>query len=298
MGVLVTQLFVMFFLMFIGFGLFRAKKLTAQGSKELGNVLVYVIMPCVVFNAYMTEFSVKRLWGLLAAFGLSIAALGISMAISALIFHRHPIENFGTAFSNAGFMGLPLIQAVLGSEAVFYASAFVALLNFLQWTYGVFIITGERRQINAKKILLNPIIISLFLGIIVFLMRIEIPEVLSKTVSLISGMNAPVAMISIGTYLAQISLKNIVADKTVWLSCLFRLFIIPGICAAILWILPGGYAEIKLAVLITSAAPVGSNVAIFAQLYHKNYTQAVKSVCLSSVLSLISIPLIISMVKF
>lgn len=203
-----TQLFVMCFLMFIGFWLFRAKKLTAQGSKELGNVLVYVIMPCVVFNAYLTDFSEERLWGLLAAFGFSIAALGISMAISALIFHKHPVENFGTAFSNAGFMGLPLIQAVLGSEAVFYASAFVALLNFLQWTYGVFIITGERRQISAKKILLNPIIISLFLGIIVFLMRIEIPEVLSKTVSLISGMNAPVAMISIGTYLAQISLDR------------------------------------------------------------------------------------------
>lgn len=298
MGVLVTQVIVMFLLMLVGIWLFRSKKLSVQGSKDLGNVLVHIIMPCVVLNAYMTEFSMERLRGLGIAFGLSILALGLSMAISALLFHKHPLENFGTAFSNAGFMGIPIVSAVFGSEAVFYVSAFVALLNFLQWTYGVFVITGDRRQISPKKILLNPILVSLILGLVAFMLPVKIPEIFTKTVSLIAGMNAPVAMISLGTYLAQTSIRQMVTDKTAWLSTFVRLLVIPAATALLLFFVPEQYQEMKMAVLIVAATPVGSNVAIFAQIHNKNYTQAVKSVCLSSILSVGTIPLVIAAAGF
>ena len=102
MSVLIQQVIIMFLLMLIGVLLFRFKKLTVQGSKELGHVLVYVIMPGVVINAYMTEFSMERLRGLLLSFLFSALALILAMVISAVIFKKHPIENFGTAFSNAG----------------------------------------------------------------------------------------------------------------------------------------------------------------------------------------------------
>lgn len=298
MGVLVTQVIVMFLLMLVGVWLFRSKKLSVQGSKDLGNVLVHIIMPCVVLNAYMTEFSMERLRGLGIAFGLSILALGLSMVISALLFHKHPLENFGTAFSNAGFMGIPIVSAVFGSEAVFYVSAFVALLNFLQWTYGVFVITGDRRQISPKKILLNPILVSLILGLVAFMLPVKIPEIFTKTVSLIAGMNAPVAMISLGTYLAQTSIRQMVTDKTAWLSTFVRLLVIPAATALLLFLVPEQYQEMKMAVLIVAATPVGSNVAIFAQIHNKNYTQAVKSVCLSSILSVGTIPLVIAAAGF
>lgn len=293
MSVLVQQVVIMFLLMLIGFILFRTKKLGVQGSKELGNVLVYVIMPGVVINAYMTEFSMERLKGLVLAFGFSILALGLAMAISALLFKKHPIENFGTAFSNAGFMGIPIVQAVLGSEAVFYVSAFVALLNLLQWTYGVFVITKDKRQISAKKIVTNPILISMVIGIILFLIPVEIPYVVSGTVSLVAGMNAPIAMISLGTYLAQTTPRQMVCDKTAWISAFVRLFFIPLVTLLVLTPLPENYQVLKMAILIVAATPVGSNVAIFAQIHNKDYTQAVKSVCLSTLCSLVSIPLIL-----
>ena len=85
MNVLVTQVCIMFLLMMIGVLLFRTKKISVQGSKDIGNILVYVIMPCVVVNAYMTEFSMERLRGLAIAFGLSAAALALAMALSALL---------------------------------------------------------------------------------------------------------------------------------------------------------------------------------------------------------------------
>lgn len=293
MTILIKQVIIMFLLILIGVILFRTKKLSVQGSKELGNVLVYVIMPGVVINAYMTEFSMERLKGLVIAFGLAALTLILAMVISAVLFKKHPIENFGTAFSNAGFMGIPIVQAVLGTEAVFYVSAFVALLNLLQWTYGVFVITGDRKLISAKKIFTNPILISMVVGLVLFVLPIEVPVVFTGTVSLIAGMNAPVAMISIGTYLAQTSLKEMAIDKTAWLSTFVRLIVIPAATLGVLSLVPAQYEMMKMAMLIVAATPVGSNVAIFAQIHNKNYTQAVKSVCLSTVCSLVTIPLII-----
>ena len=296
-AILLRQIVIMFLFMMIGAWLYRTDKLTKAGSKDLGNVLIYVIMPCVVLNAYMTEFSRERLTGLLWAFGLSVAALLLAMLVSHVIFKKHPIENFGTAFSNAGFMGIPLVSAVLGTEAVFYTSAFVALLNILQWTYGVFVITRDRKQISVNKILTNPVLISLAAGIVLFLLPIELPGVLTGTVSSIAAMNAPVAMISLGTYLAQTRLKDLFTDKTAYLSTLVRLLVIPLLTLALLWLVPAEYMNLKLAVLIVAITPVGSNVAIFAQIHNQNYTQAVKSVCLSTLCSIVTMPLLVALAR-
>ncbi len=296
-AILLRQIVIMFLFMMIGVWLFRTDRLTRAGSKDLGNVLIYVIMPCVVLNAYMTEFSRERLTGLLWAFGLSVAALLLAMLVSHVIFKKHPIENFGTAFSNAGFMGIPLVSAVLGTEAVFYTSAFVALLNILQWTYGVFVITRDRRQISVKKIVTNPVLISLAAGIVLFLLPIELPGVLTGTVSSIAAMNAPVAMISLGTYLAQTRLKELFTDKTAYLSTFVRLLVIPLLTLALLWLVPAEYMNLKLAVLIVAITPVGSNVAIFAQIHNQNYTQAVKSVCLSTLCSIVTMPLLVALAR-
>lgn len=296
-AILLRQIVIMFLFMMIGVWLFRTEKLTRAGSKDLGNVLIYVIMPCVVLNAYMTEFSRERLTGLLWAFGLSVATLLLAMLVSHVLFRRHPIENFGTAFSNAGFMGIPLVSAVLGTEAVFYTSAFVALLNILQWTYGVFVITKDKGQISARKILTNPVLLSLVAGIILFLLPVEMPSVVTGTVGSIAGMNAPVAMISLGTYLAQTRLKELFTDRTAYLSTLVRLIVIPLLTLALLCLVPAEYMTLKLAVLIVAITPVGSNVAIFAQIHNQNYTQAVKSVCLSTLCSIVTMPLIVALAR-
>lgn len=296
-AILLRQIIIMFLFMMIGLWLFRTGKLTKAGSKDLGNVLIYVIMPCVVLNAYMTEFSRERLVGLLWAFGLSVATLLLAMVISQVIFRRHPIENFGTAFSNAGFMGIPLVSAVLGTEAVFYTSAFVALLNILQWTYGVFVITRDRKQISVKKILTNPVLLSLVAGILLFLLPVRLPGVVTSTVGSIAGMNAPVAMISLGAYLAQTRLKELFTDKTAYASTLVRLLVIPLLTLALLWLAPKEYMDLKLAVLIVAITPVGSNVAIFAQIHNQNYTQAVKSVCLSTLCSIVTMPLLVALAR-
>lgn len=298
-SILLRQLITMFFYMAIGYVLFKGKLITKTGSKELGSLLLWVILPCVIINAFSVERTPEKMTGLAWSFAFSLLALALAMLISQLFFgKKHRIENFGAAFSNAGFMGIPLIKAVLGADAVFYVSSFVALLNILQWTYGVWIMTGNKDSIRLKKLVTNPVIISFVIAVLLFVTQIKLPPVLASGIANISGMNGPVAMIILGVYLAQVDIKDMVTDKQAYYCSAVRLIVIPLATIALLLLIPEQYAAIRLSVLIAAAAPVGSNVALYAQQNGMSYTDAVKSVCLSTVFCLVTMPLIIGVAEY
>ena len=293
--IILKQIILMFIYMMIGFLLYKKKFVTEQGSKELGKILLYVILPVVIVKAYLVTFSVELLKGLVLSFMASLLALLLSMILSRVVFgSRYPIEQFSSAFSNAGFIGIPLVEMTFNdSMAVFYVSSFVALLNILQWTYGIVVMTGKKDSIALKKITTNPIIISFLLGILLFFLPVELPEVLDSAVAAITSMNAPVAMIILGTYLAQMKLRDLFTDRAVYLCALMRLIVIPLATAAVLALIPGN-EMLKISVLIVAATPVGSNVAIFAQMEGLDHTQAVKDICLSTVLCIVTIPVVVT----
>lgn len=293
--IILKQIILMFIYMMIGFLLYKKKFVTEQGSKELGKILLYVILPVVIVKAYLVTFSVELLKGLVLSFMASLLALLLSMILSRVVFgSRYPIEQFSSAFSNAGFIGIPLVEMMFNdSMAVFYVSSFVALLNILQWTYGIVVMTGKKDSIALKKITTNPIIISFLLGILLFFLPVELPEVLDSAVAAIASMNAPVAMIILGIYLAQMRLRDFFTDRAVYLCALMRLIVIPLATAAVLALIPGN-EMLKMSVLIVAATPVGSNVAIFAQMEGLDHTQAVKDICLSTVLCIVTIPVVVT----
>ncbi len=293
--IILKQIILMFIYMMIGFLLYKKKFVTEQGSKELGKILLYVILPVVIVKAYLVTFSVELLKGLVLSFMASLLALLLSMFLSRVVFgSRYPIEQFSSAFSNAGFIGIPLVEMTFNdSMAVFYVSSFVALLNILQWTYGIVVMTGKKDSIALKKITTNPIIISFLLGILLFFLPVELPEVLDSAVAAIASMNAPVAMIILGIYLAQMRLRDFFTDRAVYLCALMRLIVIPLATAAVLALIPGN-EMLKMSVLIVAATPVGSNVAIFAQMEGLDHTQAVKDICLSTVLCIVTIPVVVT----
>ena len=289
------QTAVMFLLMAIGWALFRGGKITKEGSRDLANMLLYIILPCAIINAFCTPYTREKSLQLLYAFGLGLAALLLSILVSRLLFPKRPIDHFGAAFSNAGFMGLPMIQAVLGSEAVIYSAPFIALLNLFQWTYGVSVLTGRKDGLTAKKILTNPILLSLILGLVCFKANITLPAVLSTTVSSMAAMNSPVAMVVLGIYLAQTNWRTLFTDWHLYQNAAVRLLLIPGLTAVLFCLLPPTMQEARMALLIVACAPVGANVAVYAQLNHLDYAYASKSVCLSTLFSIITIPLMIAL---
>ena len=295
---LFRQIAIMFILMFIGAGLFKTGKISKEGTKSLGNILIYIIIPAVVIKAFLREFTLERLIGFLIAFAASLAALVLSILVSAIIFKKHPIDNFCAAFSNAGFIGIPIVSVVFGDEAVFYVSSFVALLNILQWTYGVFAITKDRKQISVKKVVANPVVLGLVVGLILFLIPAEMPTVITSTVKYLADLNAPVAMFSVGAYLAQLKVREVFNDGAAWLSTAVRLILIPLLTLGLLFAVPKDQSLIRMAVLLVAATPVGANAAIFAQVFDQDYKQAVKSICLSTICCIVTIPLIISLAQW
>ncbi len=296
---LLQQNIIMFIYLVIGYLLFKTKLVTSQGSSEIARLLLYLVMPMAILNSYITEFSKERAVELIISFLAAVVTLFISIIVTRFFFKKEEIiERFGVSFSNAGFIGIPLVQMTLGNEAVFYVSSFVALLNILQWTYGVYLLSNDKSCISLKRLSKNPIIISFLIGLLLFFLPISIPKIIVSPVNALAAMNGPLAMIVLGTYLAQGSIKSIVTEKLAYKAALIRLVIIPIITIFTLYFIPEKYETLKFAVLIAASAPIGSNVAIFAQQYNQDYTVAVREVCLSTILCIITMPLIIGIAGY
>ncbi len=296
---LLRQNLVMLVYMMIGYFLYKKKLVSAGGSADIGRILLYIVMPAAILKSYLADFSRERLEGLFVSFLAALLSLLLSIAAARIAFSKEQgIERFGAAFSNAGFIGIPLVQMTLGEEVVFYVSSYVALLNILQWTYGLVTITGDRSLISVKRLRTNPILLSFLAGIALFLLPVSLPETAENVVGTIAAMNGPLAMIVLGVYLGQVPLRSLFSGRVVYRCALVRLIVIPVLTMALLFVFPEKYHMLKLTILIAASAPVGSNVSIFAQLYGQDYMQSVKEVTLSTLLCIITLPLILGIADY
>ena len=294
--IVLRQSIIMFVYMAIGGLLFKKGLITKEGSKSLANLLLYAVLPCVVVKSFCVARTPERMSGLLVSFLAALGILLLAMAVSHLLFQKNPIDDFGAAFSNAGFMGFPLVAAVQGSEAIFYAAGFVALLNALQWTYGQSLISGDPSYCSPKAILKNPLVLSLLLGILIFCFEFPVPAIASDLLAALAALNAPLAMVILGVYLAQTDARTLFNDPHLYVVAAARLVLIPLLTARMLKLLPAQYAAITTTLVIVAAAPIGSNVAVYAQKLGKDYAYAVRGVCLSTLLSAITMPLLMLLV--
>lgn len=295
--ILIRQLIVMLLYLAVGWCLQRARLITKANVSALTNFLLYVILPCVILNSFVQEASAQKTQALIQSLFIGVLSLVIAMALSALCFHKQPVANFGSAFSNAGFIGIPLITAVLGSGAVFYIAGMVALLNVFQWTYGQANLQGSWDYCRPKEIAKNPLVISFVLGLLIYFLPITLPEQVQTAVYSISACNAPVAMVILGVLLGDVSFKQLLSTKSAWLVSGMRLLVIPAVTIALFLVLSWISEEIRMAILIAAAAPVGTNLAVYVQKQGHNNEDAVSMVCLSTLLSAVTMPIIIILAK-
>ena len=297
--VLFNQVIIMFILMAVGYVAYRKKWITDQGTKDIGKLLLNIAIPIVVISNFYIEKTAEKTMDLLSSLLFSALSLAVAILASALLFHKQDrIGEFASAFSNAGFIGIPLVQATFGSGAVFYISMMIVLVNFLQWTYGVYTITDDRSVMDVKKVMKNPLVLAVAIGLLLYFSQLPLPAIVTTVFSTISGINTPLAMFSSGVYLAQSNLWEMIKKKQVYLVSLSRLVLVPLVTIFLFKMLPFGTEELKLSILCASACPVGSNVAVFAQQYDKDYKRGVEYVCVSTLLSIATLPLIIYIAAF
>lgn len=290
--ILLKQISIMFLLMGIGFILNYFNLISEKGSKELGALLLWVVSPCVIIRSYMVSFTTERLIDFGISFLLALLTLSVNMIIAHLFYRKkQPIDHFSAAFSNAGFIGIPLVQSIFGNEAVFYMVSYLTLLNLFMWTYGVVTITKDRSNASLMKVIKNPVFIAMLIGFFLFITPFQVPSVLESVIYYMADLNTPLAMLILGSFLMQINWKESLRDISLYPCVSMRLLIIPIINLIVLLLFKNVNSQIIRIILLASCAPVGVNASIFAQQYNKDHLRAIQLVCISTVLSIFTIPI-------
>ena len=294
-GILVRQILQMFVLAGLGFLLFKGGKITLEGSRGLGNILIYLALPAVIINGFRVERTPEHLLGMACSGAAAAVLLLLSILVSRGLFRKDAIASFAGAFSNPGFFGVPLMIAAIGQGSVFYVACFIAFLNVGQWTYGVSIMNGQpvRQGFEPKRLIRAPFVIAILIGLCLFLTQVKLPSVVEGCLTTVASLNTPLAMFTVGVYLAQIDVRDLIRRKSLYAVTGARLLLIPALSLLLLSLLPASMRDMKLALLLACSCPVGANVAVYAQLHGKDYGYAVETVILSTVLSLATIPCIV-----
>ncbi len=300
-----TQVLVMFLLMSVGFIAVKTKMLTSEGSAQMNKLLLNFVTPAVLLNSFNREFE----WELLRALGMGTLLFTLGMAIAlgcafALIrgkSERRRVERFAVVFSNCGFMGIPLIQAVLGDNAVVFASCGVMAFNIGAWTFGRLILAGgggSWRE-TARKAVLNPGVIGSLLGILLFCLPVTLPRPLASAVGHVANLNTPLAMIVIGGFVARADIKSALASPGVWKVAALRLLVVPALTVPFYLLLKAPH-DAATASYIMTCAPSAALVSMFSNLLGlregEQYGPAIVSV--TTLLSIVTIPLMMLLTPY
>ncbi|MFT8477120.1 MAG: AEC family transporter [Liquorilactobacillus sp.] len=298
---LFNQIILMFGLMLVGVLTNKLKFLHEQTANDLTNILLYIVSPCLIIKSFETPYSASRVHiFLMIALGTFILYL-VQIFLSSLIFkhvkdrNMRRISKFSSVYSNAGFIGIPLVSSLFGSSGVFYAVVPLIFFNLFNWTHGIsmFVTSKTEHSISQKfrKVLSNPNIIAIILGLNIFYFSIELPALLNQIIKYISSINTPVSMFVIGNSLANISLKKCKLTRPIIISLILRNIFYPLLTLIIMPLL--GISGLALStIILMMACPVGGIVVLFTLQIHDNVSPAITLMGISTLLSLITIPFI------
>ena len=286
---------VLFIYMAVGFGCRKAGIFNDVARDKLTDFVVFVTLPCMIFESFNMAFSLESLkqgaLALLIAVGMSCVAL----LLGKVLYNRFPYEEksilqYGTLVSNSGFAGLPVVSGAYGDEGLFLGSLFIIPTRILMWSAGISLFTRADAKQAVKKVLLNPGIIAVEVGLVRMLFQIPLPHFVDTAVDNLGGCTSPMAMALVGAILVDVPLKTVFDLKSCYLVAV-RQFLLPGICLAALRLLHVDPLTIGVSVVITGM-PIGSTTAILAQKYVADAKFASKCVFISTLTSLVTVPIL------
>ena len=298
------QVAILFVLIGVGAVMRRCRLVSTTGVESLVNLLVIVVTPCLIVDVFQRPFDPSMLRGLLIAF--VVASLGHLAVIAWAHFAvRHPNANvmkplrLAAVFSNAGFMGIPLEYALLGSDGVFYGVAYVVVFNLLFWSWGLVAYCGSLKEVRIRTLFLNPGSIGVAIGLPFFLFSWNLPSFVGTPVRMMADLNTPLAMIIIGFNLAQAKFGPVLRLPKAYLAGFLRLVFLPLLFLAIIYGIHcmGVRFDGKMAVAITTAAsaPVAALTSMFAVRFNRDVSLSVGLVSATTLLSILTMPPIVGL---
>ncbi len=306
-----------------GFVLKKTKILGDRADATLSALCLYGCQPMLMFMSFQkTAFSSSIAINMLIVAGLAILIHFIMIGLMFLCFRGKDENNkakmnclrFASVFSNCGYMGLPFLQTLFSfapeiqGEILIYGGIVIAVFNLLTWSLGVFMMTGDKKQMSFKRAFLNPTVIGLVLGLIVFF-AVQTPLVdiapdggtldlfitkICASFNFLANMVTPVAMIVIGIKLANINLKRLFLDVWAYVVCANKLIVMSLITMLVVAFLPIAVTA-KYALFFCLSMPCATGTVMFAVQFGGDSDSATVFVLLSTVLSVLTIPLMFLM---
>lgn len=297
---LLQQMIVLFILMILGYFMRKKDIISDEMCKSISWIVVNIANPAMILSGSVNSENgiagEELLMTMALAVGIFAGLIIISLIIPIVL--RVPGKLAGvyrvmTIFSNIGFMGFPVISALYGTEALLYASVFLIPFNLLIYTYGILALKsndGQKEKLDLKKVL-NIGVLCCILSIILSFVQIPMPSFVKTTISTLSNLTAPLSMMVIGASMATIDIRKLFMDTKLLLFAVLKLVVIP--VAGLFFLKTFIYSEMLLGVcMVMIATPVASMTAMLAQQYDGDYELASRSVALTTILSVVTMPLV------
>lgn len=291
------QLVKMFFIMLLAILCYKIKLVNQEGNKTVSNLLLLVVNPLVIITTYQTDYKPELVRGLLISFGAAVLCHIVGIIATTLLIRPKGspdanIERYNAMYSNCGFIGIPLISSVLGSNGVFFLSAYIVVFNLFSWTHGVVLMEKKFSWENVRKGLRAPMVTATIIAVLLFFFRIRFPDVVLDSMNYVADMNTPLAMMVAGFSVAQTDILKMCTKLRVYFSCFLKLVLIPVIMIFLLKIIPLP-RDVAMTTLIACACPAATTGTMMAIRYRQNYTYSSEMFALSTILAVATIPLIV-----
>ena len=299
--ILAKKIFSMLLMVLCGAIMVKAGVVSSKDSKVLSVLMLYLVMPLGIFSPFLVENTAAVRRGILLTVVVSVFIhIGMILLVTLLSkpFHLKPTDRNSVIFSNSGNLLLPLISSVLGDEWEIYTIGFIMVQVFFVWTYGIMVMSGERK-INWRKILINPNFISIYIGLFFFFTGMRFPAPVQDAVSSVGSMIGPMAMLGVGMLLPSVKWKLLIREKRSWIVIGLRLIIVPLLCILVCKALHvADLVEngemILLVTLMAAMAPVAATVTQLAQVYDQDGDYAGAINVVTTLLCIITMPLMVA----
>ena len=297
----VKQVLELFVLIISGIFLYKKNIIREDGKKLLSDILIKFVVPCMIINSYMGKFNDEVLDNIGKSFIYSIilCVLGIviSLAVSFVVSDEHKgIFRFACSFSNAAYMGFPLIRALFGEEGILYASSYVTVFNILLWSVG-YVFFADKMPIKKllKNLITCPPIIAVGVGLIIYLFKIPVTNIIADPISSVGAMTTPISMIVTGVAMGEAGIVRLIKQKHLLYGLFIRLILIPMVSLLVFYIfnISGIVATVTL---VLEACPCAAITTMFAIQYGHDQKYAAALVVISTICSIVTLPLYVYLI--
>ena len=297
---LMEQIAELFIMIFMGFAIVKAGIVKDEESNVLSKIVLYLVIPCVIVNAFQVDYTAQTVKGLMIAFVASVILqiiLLIIVAVMGKVLSLNEVEVASVYYSNSGNLIVPIVTFILGKEWVLYGCVFMSVQLVFLWTHCKKIISRERSY-DWKKIVLNINMISIAVGVVLFFTRIRLPEVIDNTIGAVGNMIGPASMIVTGMLFAGMNLKQIFANKRVYFVSFLRMLVVPLIALVLikgsrLANLSADAPKIMLIVFLAVITPSASTVTQMCQVYGNDSQYASAINVVTTLSAIITMPVMV-----